>query len=151
MSLHDPSVSLGYGDDWPVRWPRVRRGPGRGRRPAGPGAPARGRYRRKLAAIERALMEETPALSTRFALFNHLTRGERPVGVEQVPAPGAPRLRRSYLVVLLALAAVAALCFTLTTQVRAPVPSCRTGGAAWVAASAPVRGLSCPAYANTKG
>ena len=151
MSLHDPSVGLGHGEDWHVRWSRVRRGAWRRRRPASPGAPARGRYRRKLAAIERALMADTPALSTRFALFNHLTRGERPVGVEQVPGLGEPRLRRAHLAMLLALAAVAALCLTLSAHVGTPVRPCGASAAAGVAASMPVRGLTCPAYANTKG
>jgi hypothetical protein len=97
-------------------------------------------------------MADTPTLSTRFALFNHLTRGERPLGLEQIPGPARLRLRRAHLAVLLALAAVAALCFTLTTSVRTSVTPCRGGVAAGAAVSMPpVRGLTCPAYANPKG
>jgi hypothetical protein len=152
MTTHDPSVGLRYGRGWHARWSRVRyRAWRRWPRPAGPGARVHVPYQRKLAAIERALMAETPALSTRFALFNHLTRGERPVGVEQVSDPARPRLRRAQLAVLLALAAVAALCLTLTAQVRTSVRPCWAGAAAGAAASVPVRGLSCPAYATTKG
>lgn len=146
MTTHDPSVKVTYGRDWRVRWFRSRHGRGRPwPRPAGPGAPVRLPYRRKLAAIERALVSDTPALSTRFALFNHLTRGERPVGVEQLPGPAWPRPRRAHLAVLLALAAIVTLCLTLGAQARPAVRPCAGG----VTVSAPVRALSCPAYADT--
>ncbi len=151
MTLHDPSAGMGYGWDRPVRWSRARRGLGRLRSgPAGPGARVRAPYRRKLAAIERALVADTPALSSKFALFNHLTRGERAVGMEQVPVPAWPRPGRAHLAVLLALAAIAVMCLMLSAQVRTSVRPCGAGTAAGVIASAPVRGLSCAAYANTK-
>jgi hypothetical protein len=146
MTIHDPSIGMTNGRNWRARWFRSRRGLLRLRpRPAGPGAPVRLPYRRKLAAIERALVSETPGLSTRFALFNHLTRGERPVGVERLPGPARPRLRRAHLAVLLALAAIVTLCLTLGAQAGRAIRPCAAGATV----SAPVRGLSCPAYANT--
>ena len=105
--------------------------------------------RRQLAAIERALMADTPALSAKFALFNHLTAGERPVGVELVSGPGRSRPRAAYLAVLLALAAVVTLCLTLSAQLHPAVRPCAVTATAG-AASSPVRGPGCPAYANTK-
>ena len=102
MSLHDPSAGMSYRWDWHIRWPRIRHGLGQ-LRPKGsrPGARVRVRHR-KLAAIERALVADAPALSAKFALFNHVTRGERPVGLEQVSAPSWPRPQPA-LAVLLAL------------------------------------------------
>ena len=61
-----------------IPWRRGRRWR-RGARP-GPGAWVRMRYRRRLAAIERDLTADAPALSSKFAVFNHLTAGERTVG-----------------------------------------------------------------------
>ena len=145
MTLHDPSVGMSSGWDWRLRWPRTRRGLGRFRpKPAGPGARVRGPYRRKLAAIERALVADTPALSLKFALFNHLTSGERPVGVEQVPASAWPRA--VHLAVLLALAAIATMCLILSAQSHSAVRPCT----ATAAASVPVHGQGCHAYADTK-
>ena len=61
MTLHDPSIGVTYGWDWRVRWFRSRHGLGRlWPGPAGPGAPVRLPYRRKLAAIEHALRVDTP-------------------------------------------------------------------------------------------
>jgi hypothetical protein len=150
MTLPDPSIGMTYGWDWRVRWFRSRRGLGRLRpRPAGPGSPVRLPYRRKLAAIEHALVSDTPGLSTRFDLFNHLTRGERPVGVERLPGPAWPRPRRAHLAVLLALAAIVTLCLTLGEQARTAIRPCAASAAGGTTVSMPVRGLSCPAYANT--
>jgi hypothetical protein len=118
----------------------------------GPNARARVRYRRRLAAIERDLTANAPALSSKFAVFNHLTKGERPVGAEPVSSDGRPRLRILYLAALLgALAAMVALCVTLTTQVRPTARPCQVAGAGAVAAAAgstqtQVRGVACPAY-----
>jgi hypothetical protein len=151
MTLHDPSIGMSYGWDWHTRWSRARRGLGRLRLGhAGPGARVRLPYRRKLAAIERALARDTPALSSKFALFNHLTRGERPVGVERVPGPAWPRPRRVHVAVLLALAAIVMMCIAISTQVHTALRPCGAGGAAGTTAVGPVRGLSCPAYANTR-
>ena len=131
MSVHDPSAGMSYGWDRRIRWPRIR--PGLGRlRPKGsrPDARVRVRYR-KLAAIERALVADAPALSAKFALFNHVTRGERPDGPEQVSAPSRPRPRpQPALAVLLALAAVAALCLTLSAQIHTAVRPCAVTAAA---------------------
>lgn len=149
MSLHDPSAGMSYRWDWHIRWPRIRHGLGQ-LRPKGsrPGARVRVRHR-KLAAIERALVADAPALSAKFALFNHVTRGERPVGLEQVSAPSWPRPQPA-LAVLLALAAVAALCLTLSAQIHPAVRPCAVTAAAGASAHAPVRGLDCHAYADTK-
>lgn len=149
MSVHDPSAGMSYGWDRRIRWPRIR--PGLGRlRPKGsrPDARVRVRYR-KLAAIERALVADAPALSAKFALFNHVTKGERPVGPEQVSTPSRPR-PQPVLAVLLALAAVAALCLTLSAQIHTVVRPCAVTAVAGAPAYAPVRGLDCRAYANTK-
>jgi hypothetical protein len=107
--------------------------------------------RRELAAIERALVADTPALSAKFALFNHLAAGEPPVGVELVsgPARSRPRPRAAYLAVLIALAAIVTLCLTLSAQLHPAVRPCAVTATAG-AASSPVRGPGCPAYANTK-
>ena len=149
MTMHDPSVGMSYSRGRRARWFRPRRALGRlWRRPAGPGAPVRLPYRRKLAVIERALVTDAPGLSTKFALFNHITRGEQPVGLEQLPGPAWPRPARAHLAVLLALAAIVTLCLTLGGQARPSVRPCGGAGTG-TTASAPVRGLSCPAYAST--
>ena len=148
MTMHDPFVGMGYGWGWRVRWPGARRGPG-GQRP-GPGEPVRAPYRRKLAQIERTLMADTPALSSKFALFNHLTRGERPVGVEQLPSRGRRRPRAAHVAVLLALAAIVTMCVALSAQVRTAVRTCQPAAVTGTSPHAPARGLNCNAYANTK-
>jgi len=148
MTMHDPFVGMGYGWGWRVRWPGARRGPG-GQRP-GPGEPVRAPYRRKLAQIERTLMADTPALSSKFALFNHLTRGERPVGVEQLPSRGRRRPRAAHVAVLLALAAIVTMCVALSAQVRTAVRTCQPAAVTGTSPHAPTRGLNCNAYANTK-
>jgi hypothetical protein len=106
-------------------------------------------YRRKLAKIERTLMADTPALSSKFALFNHLTRGERPVGVERLPSPRA-RPRAAYVAALLALAAIATMCLALSAQVRTAVRTCQPAAVTGASAHGPARELNCNAYANTK-
>jgi len=141
MTMHDPLVGIGYGWSWRVRWPGARRG--RGARRPWPGAPVRA-PRRALAKIERDLMADTPALSAKFAMFNQLSNGEPPVGVEQLPGPALRRPSAMYLAVLLALAAIVTMCVTLSTHVRTAVRPCQG-----TATSAPARGLSCNAYANT--
>ena len=150
MTMHDPFVGMGYGWSWRVRWPGARHRPGG--RPPGPGGPVRAPYRRKLARIERTLTADTPALSAKFALFNHLTRGERPVGVERLPSRGRRRPRAAYVAVLLALAAIAAMCVALSAQVRTTVRPCQPAtatGASGASAHALTRAASCDAYANT--
>jgi Protein of unknown function (DUF3040) len=118
----------------------------------GPSARARVGYRRRLAAIERDLTANAPALTSKFAVFNHLTKGERPVGVEQVSLPARSRVRILYAAALLgALAAMVAMCVTLTTQLRPAARPCQVTAAGAVAAAAgsahaPVRGAPCPAY-----
>jgi hypothetical protein len=150
MTMHDPFVGMGYGWSWRVRWPGTRHRPGR--QPPGPGGPVRAPYRRELARIERTLMADTPALSAKFALFNHLTRGERPVGVEQLPSRGRRRPRAAYVAVLLALAAIATMCVALSAHVRTTVRPCQpvaATGATGASAHALTREAGCDAYANT--
>jgi hypothetical protein len=110
----------------------------------------RGPRRRKLAAIERALVADTPALSSKFALFNHLTRGERPVGVEQVSAPAWPRPRPAHLAVLLALAAIVTMSLVISVHFHPAARPCAATAAAGAAAFPPVPGQGCHAYANTR-
>ena len=148
MTMRDPFAGTGYGWSWRVRWPATTHRPGR--QPRGPGGPVRAPYRRKLARIERTLMADTPALSSKFALFNHLTRGERPVGVEQLPAPGRRRPRAAYVAMLLALAAIATMCLALSAQVRTAVRPCQHAAAAGTSTHALTRASACDAYANTK-
>jgi len=153
MYMNDPFIWTGHAHRTgriPWQW-------GRGAR-LGPGALVRARYRRRLAAIERDLTADAPALSSKFAVFNHLTDGERPVGAEQVSLPAWPRVRVLYLATLLgALAAVVALCVTLATQIRPTARSCQVTTAGAVAAAAgksapaPMRGLPCPAYPSSRG
>jgi hypothetical protein len=147
MYMNDPFL-------WTGHTRRTRRIPWRwgwGGRP-GPHARVRVRYRRRLAEIERDLTADAPALSSKFALFNHLTEGERPVGAEQVSS-AAPQPRILYLATLLgALAAMVALCVTLATQIRPTARPCQVTSAGAVAAMAGkgapalVRGAPCPAY-----
>lgn len=117
--------------------------------PSGPGILARRRDQRRLAAIDRRLVNETPQLASMFALFNRLNPGELPGGVEQLPPPRRPRLRPAYLAVLVGLAAVAALCFALTTQVQAVTRPCTGRTVAAAIPGVPVSGASCSAYATT--
>ena len=147
MYMHDPSPWTGITQRTgriPWQW-------GWGARP-GPNARPRVPYRRRLAAIERDLTANAPALSSKFAVFNHLTKGDGPVGAEQVSLPARPRRRIVYLAALLgALAAVVALCVTLTTQLGSTARPCQAAAAGAVAAAGGtartlVRGAACPAY-----
>jgi hypothetical protein len=108
-------------------------------------------YRRRLAGIERALAADAPVLSARFAVFNQLTNGERPVGAESVSSLAGPRPRGLHLALLLAVAVFAALCVTLGAAGHRPVPLCAvTAAAGRVAAPVPVRDLPCRAYPTAK-
>jgi hypothetical protein len=107
-------------------------------------------YRRKLARIERTLMADTPALSSKFALFNHLTRGERPVGVERLPSPAGRRPRAAYVAVFLALAAIVTMCVALSAQVRTTVRPCQPAAATETSAHVLTHEANCGAYPDTK-
>jgi DUF3040 family protein len=154
MTMQDPFARMSRR----TRWFSLRRGlglPGSGlarlklSRPyrPGPGLRASARERRRLARIERALTADMPVLASMFTMFNRLTAGEQPASVEWVPSP-ARRPRGVHLAVLLALAAIAALCLTLSTQLHSAARSC--SGAARMTTSAPVRSPTCHAYATTK-
>jgi hypothetical protein len=95
-----------------------------------------GRLRRKLAGIERGLATEA-RLASMFAMFNALTRGERPSGAEPLPRSGraAWALRAPTLSVrsarwltraaaLLAMAAIIAGGLLVTAGIRPPDRSC---------------------------
>lgn len=110
------------------------------------GAAARVPYRRRLTAIERALTADEPALISKFAVFNRLVGGSRPAGAEPLPRGPWPRPWPAYLVVLLALAALAALCLTFSAQVPPPARPCQVP-----AANAPARDVPCHAYPTAKG
>jgi Protein of unknown function (DUF3040) len=163
MTMHDPSARTSRGVSRRVRWFGLRHGLGMsGRTPpypappimarSQPGSGVRGRYPRRLAAIERALVADTPELSSKFVLFNRLTAGEPPAGVEQVPRAARSRPRSAYLAVLLALAAITALCVTLSLQMRPAARPCVVTAAAPASAGAhaPVHGGDCHAYATNK-
>jgi hypothetical protein len=139
MTMHDPFVGMGYGWGRRVRWPG-----------AGHGVRVRAPYRRKLAAIERGLMADTPALSAKFAMFNDLAGGEPPAGAERLPAPALRGPRAMYLAMLLAVAAVVTMCLALTAQVRTAVSPCHAAAVTGTSAQTPARGTSCSAYAQTK-
>ena len=148
MYRHDPFLRLGHvRRARRVRWQWGRQRPGPDVRVGRP-------CRRRLAAIERALMADTPALSAKFTVFNLLTDGERPVGAEQLPGPAWPGTRHVHLAVLLVVAAFVAafvtLCVTLSAQVHQTVSPCPVVAAAGASAHAPVRGLACPAYPTAK-
>jgi hypothetical protein len=155
MTTQDPFARMGRR----TRWFSLRRGLGlpnsklprlklsRPYQPR-PGLRASARERRRLARIERALTADMPVLASMFTMFNRLTAEERPAGVERVPPPAWPRPRAVHLAVLLALAAIAALCLTLSIQLHSAARSC--SGAAGMTTSAPVRSPTCHAYATTK-
>jgi hypothetical protein len=155
MTMHGPFARLSRR----TRWFSLRRGlglpdskPPRLRLPRpyqrGPGPRASASDRRRLSRIERALTADMPVLASMFTMFNRLTAGEQPAGVEWVPPPAWRRPRAVHLAVLLALAAIAALCLTLSTQLHSAARSC--SGAARMTTSAPVRSPTCHAYATTK-
>jgi hypothetical protein len=85
------------------------------------------RLRRKLAGIERGLATEA-RLASMFAMFNALTRGERPSGAEPLPRPArATWLSRRVMTraaAVLAMAAVVAGSLLLTSKTRTVDRSC---------------------------
>jgi hypothetical protein len=85
------------------------------------------RVRRKLAGIERGLATEA-RLAAMFAMFNALTRGERPTGAEPFPSPaGALGLSARWLTRTAALLAMAAIIIgglLLSSMVRPVDRSC---------------------------
>lgn len=120
-----------------VHWPW-----GRAARPR-----ARVPYRRRLAAIERGLEGDSAALSAKFAVFNQLTDGEGPVGAERVPSAW-PQVRPLHVATLLVLAAIVALCVTLSVQLRPEARACRLASAAAATAATAATGPSSTPYAQ---
>jgi hypothetical protein len=151
MTLQDPNARLNR-DTTPrfrLRGFRRRFRPRPGE-PAGPSARVRARDLRRLQRIDRRLAAETPHLASMFTLFNRLTTGEGAAGIEQLPPPPRTRLRGVHLAVLVTLAAVAALCFALSTQVHTVMKPCPASAAATSARIVPVHAMSCSAYATNK-
>ncbi len=124
-----------------------------GRVPYGPGAPADGRDHRRIAALERRLAAEAPVLASMYAMFNHLAEGEGPIRREALP-PAPPRRGRPrpvHMAVLMALAAVVALCVTLSTQLHpGGLPGCSPAADLAAAIPPPVHSGSCASYATNK-
>jgi hypothetical protein len=84
-----------------------------------------------------------------FTMFNTLNADEGTTGREQLPPLPRRRPKPAYLAVVLALAAVAALCFALTTQVQAVVRPCLTSSAVAHSPLSPTAGsATCGAYAT---
>jgi hypothetical protein len=172
MSLHDLFTQTGRDRARRLRLRLARRRLGLpGLRRRGPGAPVRltARGRRQLAAIDRALAAELPRLASMFAMFNQLAAQEEPASSERLPSRRWPRPRLGHVALFAALAAIAALCVALSTQVHTVLRPCPTWPPATSTASpsaspsaspfsvqaigpavlAPVRGLNCQAYATT--
>jgi hypothetical protein len=102
---------------WPGRIARPLRG--------WPGNAAR--LRRTLAGIERGLATEA-RLASMFAMFNALTRGERPSGAEPLPRPARATLLSLRMLTraaaVLAMAAMVAGSLLLTSRTRPVDRSC---------------------------
>src|ERR1700761_71122 len=146
MTIHDPSAGESHETTrrsfllrgFPRRRPRS---PVAAAAPSGPSVRAHRREQRRIAAIDRRLVSETPQLASMFVMFNRLNPGEV-AGVEQLPPPRRRRFQPVYLVVLAGLVAVAALCFALTTQVQAVTRSCAGVSVSSSAPTVPVSGAA---------
>ena len=152
MTLHDPSARLGYEKKTRrfrlpgLLWLRRQRGDA-----AGPGALVRVRDRRKLAAIDRRLAADAPALASMFAMFNGLAKAEGSVGAERLSPRAWPRPRGVHVALLLTLAAVTALFVALGTHIHPAMRPCPTAPAVASAVTQPVHATSCSAYATYAG
>jgi hypothetical protein len=176
MSTHDSITRYGPGRTWRAPWRlawRLLRACVPWRRAAARPVRLGRRGRRRLSAIERALVMETPQLASMFQMFAQLAVGESHDGAERLPRSvrSLPRPRRVHLALLFAFASLVALCVTLSFRVTpssrnclastssassassaspgsSPSPAFRAGGAA---AFAPMRMAGCHAYpANSK-
>jgi hypothetical protein len=104
---------------------------------------ARRRFRRRLAAIDRALAKETPRLASMFAMFNQLA-AEEPVGTERLPSRAWPRPGLAQFAFLATLAAIVALSVVLSTQVHSVMRPCLTSASATPAASSSASSSASP-------
>lgn len=111
MYMHDPFTWSSHVRRASLRWPWGRM-----------------RGRRRLAAIERDLTADEPVLAAKFAVFGQLGDGEPPAGAERVPPPAWSRSVR--LAVLFILAAIVALCVTLSIQLNSVTRPCPAAAAA---------------------
>jgi hypothetical protein len=156
MTLQNPSTGLGQdrGRRWRLLNLLRRLRTAQARVPYGPAGPAGSRDRRHLAALDRRLAAEAPALASMYGMFNRLTKDEGPSGWEAltVAPPRRARPHPAQLAVLMVLAAVAALCVTLSTQLHpGGVPGCNPAvSAAAVAAAPSVHSAACASYATNK-
>lgn len=149
MTLHDSARSsrgLTWGTRWRLVWRGLRRWPVLCRRERWL---RRRRSQRTLSAIEGILAAESPALASMFDTFNQLAEGERPASTEGLAPTAWPRPYRVHIAVLLALAAIATLCLSLSVRIHPSTRDCLVTTAAGTTAYSPVRVLSCPAYATT--
>src|ERR1700679_1078326 len=113
MTLQNPPTGLGQdrGRRWRLLNLLRRLRTAQARVPYGPAGPAGSRDRRHLAALDRRLAAEAPALASMYGMFNRLTEDEGPSGWEAltVAPPRRARPHPAQLAVLMVLAAVAAL------------------------------------------
>jgi hypothetical protein len=153
MKLHAPFTRLSHDTARRFRLRGLRLRRARRRSAAGHPAPLSARAReheqRRLAVLDHALVTDAPGLAAMFGTFNQLTGAEGPVSIERIPVAPRPRPRRVHLVVLLALALLAGLCFTLSTQLHPARPCVTSAPGSTVATSvayAQEHGIACPAY-----
>ena len=155
MTLQNSSTGLGDGRAGrrrPLSLLRRLRVP-QARVPYGPGGASAGREGRRIAALDRRLMAEAPALASMYAMFNRLTNGQGPSDWEALTAerPRRARPHPAHLAVLMVLAAVVALCVTLSTTLHpAGAPGCNPAAGMVAAAQLPVHSAACPSYATNK-
>jgi Protein of unknown function (DUF3040) len=150
MKLHDPFARLSHetARRFRLRGLRLRRTSARSHG-AAQGARAREREVRRLAALDRALVTDAPRLAAMFGTFNQLAGAEGAVSSERIPVPPRRRATRVHVAVLLALALLAGLCFTLSTQLHPARPCTTSAAGSTVATSvayAQEHGIACPAY-----
>jgi hypothetical protein len=105
--------------------------------------------------MEAALTAQTPGLAALYETFSLLhgdpqLSADPPDGAEPLPVPFWRRPRFGGVATLLVLAAVVALCATISIELRPQAPSCRAGAsapaAATTVAAAQARATDCGEY-----